>query len=98
MKFYQTYEKYTITNQLGSIKVDIDSVRFPYLQPKVEQFAELALDWMEVVVNEGWVGSKGKTRKNSALEEPISHRSVRDKENKRIALCQTNLNFKKMPN
>ena len=39
MKFYQTYEKYTITNQLSSIKVDIDSVRFPFLQAKVEQFA-----------------------------------------------------------
>ena len=79
MKFYQTYEKYTITNQLSSIKVDIDSVKLPYLHAKVEQFAELALDWMEIVVNDNWVSSKGKTRKNSALEEPISHRSVREK-------------------
>lgn len=79
MKFYQTYEKYTLTNQLSTIKVDLDSVRFPFLQAKVEQFASLALDWMEVIVPEGWPSNKGKTRKNSALEEPLSHRSVRDK-------------------
>lgn len=79
MKFYQTYEKYTITNQLSTIKVDLDSIRFPLLQAKVEQFALLALDWMEVIVPEGWQNTKGKTRKNSALEEPLSHRSARDK-------------------
>lgn len=39
MKFYQTYEKYTITNQISTIKIDIDSLKFPYLQAKVEQFA-----------------------------------------------------------
>lgn len=48
MKFYQTYEKYTITNQLSQIKVDIESIRFPLLFPKVEQFASLAAQWIEV--------------------------------------------------
>jgi hypothetical protein len=98
MKFYQTYEKYIITNQLNQIKVDIDTTRFPVLVPKVDQLASLALEWMEVGIPENWNGTKAKTRKNSALEEPLSHRSVREKENKRIALCQTSLNFKKVSN
>jgi hypothetical protein len=95
MKFYQTYEKYTITNQLSQIKLDIESTRFPTLAPKVDQLSSIALDWMEVAFPESWQGSKGKNRKNSTLEEPLSQRSVREKENKRIAVCQTNLNFKK---
>ncbi len=68
MKFYQTYEKYTITNQLNQIKVDIDSTRWPALTPKVDQLASIALDWMEVTFPDAWQGSKTKNRKNSILD------------------------------
>lgn len=95
MKFYQTYEKYTITNQLSQIKLDIDPSRFPTIAPKVEQLSSIALEWMELVIPDPWQSSKPKSRKNSNLEEPLSQRSAREKENKRIALCQTNLSFKK---
>ena len=77
MKFYQTYEKYTITNQLSQIKVDIESIRFPALFPKVEQLASLAATWIEVAFPENQ--AKVKTRKNSALEEPLTQRSAREK-------------------
>lgn len=65
MKFYQTYEKYTITNQLSQIKVDIESIRFPVIFPKVDQLASLASQWIEVGFPEAQ--TKPKTRKNSAL-------------------------------
>lgn len=48
MKFYQTYEKYTITNQLSQIKVELDPSRWPALAPKVDQLASIALGWMDV--------------------------------------------------
>lgn len=50
MKFYQTYEKYTITNQLSQMKVDLDPSKLPIITPKVDQLASLALDWMEVTL------------------------------------------------
>lgn len=68
MKFYQTYEKYTITNQLSQIKVDLDTTRLPALAPKVDQLASIALEWMDVTFPEAWQGFKTKNRKNSTLE------------------------------
>jgi hypothetical protein len=68
MKFYQTYEKYTITNQLSQIKVDVDASRWPALAPKVDQLASIALEWMDIAIPEAWQGSKTKNRKNSTLE------------------------------
>lgn len=87
LKFYQTYEKYFITNHLSQIKIDLDVFALPVIHKKIDNFSALAADWLQIAQSEH---QKARSRRGSNLEEQISQRSARDKENRKLGVCQIN--------
>lgn len=87
LKFYQTYEKYFITTHLSQIKIDLDVFELPVIHKKIDNFSGLAADWLLIGQLDH---QKGRSRRGSNLEEQISHRSARDKENRKLGVCQIN--------
>lgn len=64
LKFYQTYEKYFITNHLSQIKIDFDINTLPIIHKKIDNFSALASDWLQIAQSEH---QKGRSRKGSNL-------------------------------
>ena len=79
--------KYFITNHLSQIKIDFDINTLPIIHKKIDNFSALASDWLQIAQSEH---QKGRSRKGSNLQEQLSQRSARDKENRKLGVCQIN--------